>query len=147
MISAVVDTNVLVRGALSRSPKSASKELVDAFFAGRFVLVLSADALDELLQVLIQTDVRARHGEQTDEQILDFCRALEVHGQFIEPTTVVSPSITRDPTDTKFLALAHESSANYLVTKDNRHLLRLKQYHGTRIVTPSQFLRELNRLS
>ena len=147
MISAIVDTNVLVRGALSRNPKSASRELVDAFFAGRFSLVLSTEALDELLAVLTQEDVRARHGKQTDEQILDFCRALEVRAHFVEPTVSVPASLTRDVTDTKFLALAQESSANYLVTKDNRHLLRLKQYHRTRIVTPSLFIRELDRLS
>ena len=147
MISAVVDTNVLVRGALSRNAKSASREVVDAFFTGRFSLVLSTEALDELRAVLTQEDVRARHGNQADEQILDFCRVLEVQAYFVEPTIGVPASLTRDVTDTKFLALAHESSANYLVTKDNRHLLRLKQYHGTRIVTPAQFMRELDRQS
>ena len=122
-------------------------ELVDAFFAARFSLVISTEALDELLAVLTQQDVRARHGDQTDEQIVDFCRALEVQGYFAKPKITVPASLTRDVTDTKFLALAEESSADFLVTKDNRHLLRLKQYHGTRIVTPAQFMRELNRLS
>jgi predicted nucleic acid-binding protein len=40
----------------------------------------------------------------------------------------------------KFLSLAHEADADYLVTKDGRHLLRLKQYRRTRIVTPTRFL-------
>jgi predicted nucleic acid-binding protein len=48
-----------------------------------------------------------------------------------------------DVTDTKFLALAEESGATYLVTQDRRHLLRLKQYGKTQIVTPAQFLKEL----
>ena len=109
--------------------------------------MLSTDVLDELLGVLTQDDVRARHGKQTDEQILDFCRALEVRAHVVEPTVRVPTSVTRDVTDTKFLALAHESGAAYLVTNDNRHLLRLKQYGRTRILTPSQFLRELDRLS
>jgi predicted nucleic acid-binding protein len=43
----------------------------------------------------------------------------------------------------KFLSLASEANADFLVTKDGRHLLRLKKYRGTRIVTPAQFLREL----
>jgi len=52
----------------------------------------------------------------------------------------VPASLPRDVTDVKFLSLAHEADADYLVTKDGRHLLRLKRYRRTRIVTPTQFL-------
>ena len=142
MITAVVDTNVLLRGAISGSRRSASKDLVNAFFAGRFLLFLSWETFQEFQRVLVEEDVRAKHG-WTDEKIVRFCRALEVRARLVLPKVTVPASVTRDATDTKFLALAHESNANYLVTKDNRHLLRLKQYHRTRIVTPARFLREL----
>jgi uncharacterized protein len=56
---------------------------------------------------------------------------------------VISPSLTRDVTDAKFLALAAEISADFLVTRDRRHLLRLRHFQKTRIVTPRQFLKEL----
>jgi predicted nucleic acid-binding protein len=46
-------------------------------------------------------------------------------------------------TDAKFLGLAEEAGANFLVTNDRRHLLRLKRHGRTRIVTPARFLREL----
>lgn len=142
MITAIVDTNVLLRGAISGSRHTPSKYLVDAFFADRFLLFLSRATFQEIQRVLAEVDVRAKHG-WTDEKIVRFCRALEVRARFVEPKVTIPASVTRDATDTKFLALADESNANYLVTKDNRHLLRLKQYHRTRIVTPSQFLREL----
>jgi predicted nucleic acid-binding protein len=48
--------------------------------------------------------------------------------------------VPSDITDVKFLSLADEADADYLVTKDGRHLLRLKKYRQTRIVTPAQFL-------
>lgn len=143
MISAVVDTNVLLRGAISGSRRSASKDLVNAFFEGRYLLFLSRETFQEIQRVLAEKDVRAKHG-WSDEKIKRFCRALEVRARFVEPKVIVSASVTRDATDTKFLALAEESNANYLVTKDNRHLLRLKRYNRTRIVTPAQFLRELS---
>jgi hypothetical protein len=41
--------------------------------------------------------------------------------------------------DNKFLAAAYEAKADYLVSLDN-HLLRLKYYHGTQILTPNLFL-------
>jgi predicted nucleic acid-binding protein len=44
----------------------------------------------------------------------------------------------------KFLSLALKSNAQYLVTKDGRHLLRLKVFQNTRIVTPAQFLKILD---
>lgn len=145
MTIAVVDANVLVRGALSENPKSASRGVVDALLSGQFVLELSRDAMDELLQVLAQDDVRARHGEQSDEQILDFCRAVDLHSQFVEPTSIVPATVTRDPTDVKWLALAADGEADYLVTLDNRHLLRLKHFGRTKIVRPRAFLRALEQ--
>jgi predicted nucleic acid-binding protein len=43
----------------------------------------------------------------------------------------------------KFLSLAQEADADYLVTKDGRHLLRLKKFGRTQIVTPTRFLAAL----
>jgi hypothetical protein len=47
------------------------------------------------------------------------------------PTVAVSP----DPFDTYLLAMAAAGAADILVTSDNRGLLALKIYRGTRIVT------------
>lgn len=41
MPSAAVDTNILVAGAITGHPRSASKQVVDALFAGQFLLLLS----------------------------------------------------------------------------------------------------------
>lgn len=48
-----------------------------------------------------------------------------------------------DPDDNKFLAAAYEAKADYLVSVDN-HLLSLKYYHGTQILSPALFLRALS---
>jgi putative PIN family toxin of toxin-antitoxin system len=139
MISAVVDTNILVRGTIASHPGSASKGIVDAFFAGRFVLFLSLETLLEIHEVLFDKNVRAKHG-WSDEKIADFCRALEVGSQIIEPKTVVSAALTRDVSDTKWVALALDAKADYLVTKDWRHLERLRKVGQTKIVRPRAFL-------
>ena len=55
----------------------------------------------------------------------------------------VRADIPRDLTDTTLLSLAAESRADYLVTNDRRHLLRLKRYGTTAIIAPAAFLREL----
>ncbi|MEA5478963.1 hypothetical protein VB774_15160 [Pseudanabaena galeata UHCC 0370] len=44
-----------------------------------------------------------------------------------------------DPDDNKFLAAVFETKADYLISLDN-HLLSIKYYHGTQILTPRLFL-------
>ena len=44
-----------------------------------------------------------------------------------------------DPDDNKFLAAVFEIKADYLLSLDN-HLLSIKYYHGTQILTPRLFL-------
>jgi putative PIN family toxin of toxin-antitoxin system len=144
MISAVVDTNILVRGAIASSPHSVSKRIVDAFFGGRFVLLLSSSTLLEIQRVLADEEIRAKHG-WSDDEVLNFCRALAVQARVLEPTTQVPASLTRDLTDTKWVALALDGHADYLVTKDRRHLQRLKRVGRTKMVGPGAFLRALQR--
>jgi uncharacterized protein len=47
--------------------------------------------------------------------------------------------ICRDPKDNKFLALAKEIQANYLITGD-KDLLVLKEFETTKILSPGEFL-------
>jgi predicted nucleic acid-binding protein len=85
--------------------------------------------------------IRARHG-WSDDELLRFLTTVLANA--VSYREQLGPaSIARDITDAKFLGLAQESGADYLVTKDNRHLLRLGRYQRTRIVTPAQFLKRL----
>jgi predicted nucleic acid-binding protein len=86
--------------------------------------------------------MRLRHG-WSDDEILQFVLSFHASAAIGTGRESVPPSLTRDVTDTKFLALATEVGADFLVTRDRRHLLRLRRFHTTRVVTPSQFLIEL----
>ncbi len=146
MISAAIDTNVLVRGVIAAHDASAGKRVLDAFLLGKFALLLSPEILDETSRVLAAPAVRERHG-WSDAEIVRFCRTLETGARMVKPLTAVSPSLTRDVTDVKWIALVLDAHANYLVTYDMRHLGRLKRVGQTRIVTPMTFLRDLDRVS
>jgi predicted nucleic acid-binding protein len=80
---------------------------------------------------LSQPDIQVKH-RWTDKEIIEFCRVLELGARLITPTSVVSAALTRDVTDTKWVALALDADADYLVTKDRRHLERLKEVGRTR---------------
>lgn len=141
MITAILDSNVPVQSLISVS-RAASSQVLDAYFDRRFELVYSQATFDELLNVLLLPQIRERH-RLSDDEVLDFITSLVPYGRQYSGTWQVSTQLARDITDTKFLALAEESRADYLVTNDRRHLLPLRRYHHTRIVTPTQFLREL----
>ena len=49
-----------------------------------------------------------------------------------------------DPDDNMFLAAAYEAKADYLVSLDRQHLLPLKHYRGTQILTPALFIRAID---
>jgi putative PIN family toxin of toxin-antitoxin system len=140
MVAAILDTNVFIRAALR--PASPSARVVDAYLDGKFQLVLSDAVLEELLSVLLLPGIRQHHG-WSDDEILLFVTKLPAGAALYPGKAPVPPSIPRDLADVKFLSLAHESAADYLVTKDGRHLLRLKKFGKTKIITPREFLRIL----
>jgi putative PIN family toxin of toxin-antitoxin system len=143
MITAVVDTNILVQYLLSSSG-SASARTVEAYFDGHFRLAYSSAIFDEVLEVLMLPQIRQRHGLD-DAEILEYLASLLVDAVCYSGALAVSARTTRDITDTKFLSVAAEAHADYLITNDRRHLLPLKRFRGTRIVTPARFLSELPR--
>jgi predicted nucleic acid-binding protein len=116
--------------------------VLDAYLDGKFQIVLSQPALQELLTVLLLPGIREVHG-WSDDEILRFVTTLPAGAAMYAGLAHVPPSLPRDVTDVKFLSLAAEADADYLVTKDGRHLLRLKKCRRTRIVTPTQFLAAL----
>jgi len=142
MITAVLDTNVILQAVIGSS-RSASARVLDAYFDGKYWLAFSPATTDELLEVLNLPAMRRRHG-WSDDEILRFVLSLHVSAVIGEGREIVSPAITRDVTDTKFLSLAAEIGADFLVTGDRRHLLRLRRFRGTQIVTAAKFLKELN---
>jgi putative PIN family toxin of toxin-antitoxin system len=145
MISAVLDTNVLVQAVIS-SPRSASRRTLRAYRDKKYRLVFSTETLDELHDVLILPQMQARHG-WTDVELAEHFTFLLANSLFYRVSHTVSPRITRDVTDPKFLELAHVADADYLVTNDRRHLLRLRQHGCTKIITPAQFLAVLAETS
>ena len=141
MMTAILDTNVFVQATFS-PPQSASYRTIVAHEKGRFQLIFSTDTLNELLDVLSLPRIRAHHG-WSDDRILRFVLSFVADAVIHTETPIASATLTRDVTDTKFLGLAEASDADFLVTNDHRHLLPLRQYRNTRIVTPAQFLRAL----
>lgn len=134
----VLDTQVLLRGAVARTDSLTSR-IYEAWRDGRFVLLLSGPILTEIEAVLSRFEVlqKLRLSPIEARALVDLFRRRAV---FVNPT--ISVRLSRDPTDDKFLECAIAGEARYLVSAD-ADLLILREIQGIPIVDIPSFWRTL----
>ena len=76
----------------------------------------------------------------TAEERDEFLQALVRRARFIEPDAHIR--ICRDPKDDKFLELAISGAADFIISGDD-DMLALSPFRGLEILTPDDFLRQL----
>lgn len=132
----VIDTNVFISAALS--PKGKAYQAI-AKANNSFVIVQSQETYQELTERIYKNKFDKYISNQ-DRQ--EFLSVIKSNSQFIEVTTQITAC--RDPDDNKFLELALDADAEFLLTGD-KDLLALKSLaeYQKLIISPSQFL-ELN---
>lgn len=135
LISAVLDTNVLVSGLISE--QGPPRRIVDAWLEGRFALITSLYQAAELNHVLSYPRI-AQRLRLKDEELEALLAALLSEAKVV-PGRLQLPGVTRDPKDDAIVACAREGGAAYVVSGD-RDLLELGEHKGVRVVTPRQFV-------
>ena len=132
MLKVVIDTSVFVSALLSKSQVSSPYLVLQAWQQGKFTLVMAPQLLQELVLKLLQLGVP----EETIEELVSVIGEIALHISGAYKATRLDEV---DPDDNKFLAAVFETKADYLISLDN-HLLSIKYYHGTQILTPRLFL-------
>jgi uncharacterized protein len=125
----VLVSALLFRGRLAR--------LVTLWQAGTIVPVLTRETFAELRTVLSCPKFALTEAESDSliqNEILPWFEVVEIAGPV--------PAICRDPDDI-FLAVAAAATADWLVTGD-ADLLALGSHQRTRIITPQQFLNDID---
>ena len=133
MISVVIDTNVLVSALLFGGTPG---KLIPLWKSGKIQPHVSQEMVDELLRVLAYPKFELTENEihyLFYVEILPFCKVVSV-----KSAPVI---INEDPSDDMFLICAKAVQAKALITGD-QHLLALKSFGTTSILTPKQFLNE-----
>jgi uncharacterized protein len=128
---AVIDANVWVSGLIARGNSS---RIVDLFRSGGFQAFCSPELIDELA-VLARPRIAQRIQPELAHQLLDL---LKTKAGFASLESI--PQISRDPKDDAYLACARAAKCDFLVSGD-KDLLVLKEYEGTKIVSPADFVR------
>lgn len=140
MITAVLDTNVLVSGLVGqrRRPMTPPAALIAAWRSGEFELVLSADILMEVERTLQKPYFSHRI---SNDQRLRLLTVLRRRSSIVRLTKRVS-GVASHPADDLILSTAVSAGASYLVTGDGP-LLALGSLRRVRIVSPRAFWRAL----
>jgi putative PIN family toxin of toxin-antitoxin system len=130
VISATLDTNVIVSGILFQGPP---RRCLEAAIAGRYRPAASHPILTETESVL-----QRRKFGLTDAFVAITMRELESLCDLHFPK-VLHNVVIRDPKDNMIVDCAVEATANYIVSGD-KDLLSLGTAVGIPIVSPAVFI-------
>lgn len=133
MIRLVLDTNTLISAVGWRD--SNSRKILEACLLGECKLIESPDLLKEFLAVI----KRPKFSFVAEEEIDELLARLVRHCEIVEPKKKLN-IVKRDPADKRVLECAIEGNAQYIVSGD-QHLLNLKQFGETTILTANDFLK------
>jgi putative PIN family toxin of toxin-antitoxin system len=137
----IFDTNILIRTTFQkRSP--ISYRIYQAIEAQECILVTSPAILEEIRDV-ISRDYIIKYTHTTPDMRTCFINEL-VDMSILTAGTKELKQGSRDRKDNKFLVCASEAMAHYLVTSDE-DLLDLKEYEGTKIIPPQEFVELLDK--
>ncbi len=130
-----VDTNVLISATFWHGD---SEKIIDKAENKDVALVLSKEILEEYNQVLEYEEIK----EKIKNKNLEMKKAMLKIGTISEIVEVNSKVnvVKEDPDDNKIIECAIDGNSEYIITKD-RHLLKLKEHKGIKILTPEEFLK------
>lgn len=133
-ISVVLDTNVLISSFYGGNPET----IIELFLNEEIDLYYSSEIIQEYRNVLFREKFLVI--SETKRNIL--ITAIMDLGILVVPKQKIH-FIIKDPADNKFLECAATAKVDYLIT-GNTHHFDFDKFEGVKIVTPAQFLTELN---
>ena len=131
-----VDTNVLISATFWNGDSSRIMEKVER---NEIELVLSKEIIKEFSEVLNYKEIQDKIRNKNLEMKRTVAKVVTL-SLIVEPTEKLKV-VKDDPDDDKFIECAKAGNANFIISNDN-HLLKLKEFEGIRIVSPSDFLKE-----
>jgi len=129
----VADTNVLVSALLFGGPP---EQIVLAGLRGEIQLLTSSPLLKELERVLKgKFKLNLHLVRNIIEEIKEVAELVEISSHI--------NVISYPDDDNRVLECAVDGKAEFIVTGDTKHILPLKEFRGTKILSPSEFLNRL----
>ena len=135
MIKVVLDTNILISAIVFGGKP---RQVLEAAIKGHIQLVLTEEITGEMTGVL--EGKKFQYPKEITDLII---QELEVLAEIVKPKARIMV-IEKDPEDNRLLECAQKSHADYIVSGD-MHLLEIKDFKATKILTPEEFLATLDQ--
>ena len=91
----------------------------------------------EIVEELVKT-LRGFKIQMDEENVKEWEQIILENAILVEPSKKLD-IVKEDSDDNKFLEAAITGNAGYVITQD-KHLLKIKEFQGIKIVKPEQFL-------
>lgn len=129
-----VDTNFLI--SATQWDYSVAHKLLIKLINSNTEIFTTKEIIEEFIEIL-ERDFKyvKEEARSIAEKILQFLK-------LVEPTEKLDV-VKDDPSDNKIVECAIASNSKYIITYDKKHLLKLKEYKGIKIITPEEMLRIL----
>ena len=125
----VLDTNVFVSGIFWEG--NFCSQLIDKWKNREFDLVSSMEILDEFTRTLKNFKI-----QMPEEMIEEWRNLIIANSIMVEPTIKLSV-VKDDPDDDKFIEAGITGKSDFIISQD-KHLLKLKEYQGMKIISPEE---------
>lgn len=136
----VLDTNVIVSSVINKhGPSAKIRQLWKEHEL--FDVAVSNPILEEIERVMGKKHIQKRHG-WSKEGIHRFVKNLREKCYVVSPTKRVRV-VKNDPTDNMFFECALEAQARFIISGNEKHVLKIPQYKGIRVVSPRDFVENI----
>ena len=133
------DTNTLISATFWHGD---SEKIITKVENKEIELVLSKEVINEYVEVLNYNEIKDKIKDKNLEMKYSVQKIISI-STIIEPQEKLD-IVKDDSDDNKILECAKEGHVNFIITNDS-HLLNLKEFEGIKIITPKEFLNELNQ--
>jgi putative PIN family toxin of toxin-antitoxin system len=130
-VKVVFDTNVVASASFWRGKPF---DCLAAWAQGECLAFVSPQLLSEYVDTI--EELAARY---PGKKRVSWVESLTASADLVFPTERASGA-THDPDDEMLLECALAAEADFIVSGDKRHLLALREFRGTRIVSCAAFL-------
>ncbi len=137
----VLDTNIIISAVIS--VEGVPAQILRACLKNKVVLLVSDSVLHEYFEVLKYPKIQ-KYKKLDATGLQGLSSFFLTQAERIEILNPIKKS--QDPDDDKFLSLAVEGKADFLITGDKTDLLSLKEIEGITIVSAKQAIENLKGL-
>ena len=132
----VADTNIFISGIFWEG--NFSSKVISLWRNRKIDLISSVPIIEELVSNLKGFKIK-----MDEETVQEWENMILENAVLVEPEEKID-IVKDDSDDNKFIEAAVTGKASYIVTQDN-HLLKIKEFRGIKILTPKEFLNEINK--